>query len=541
VEDNIMRVIRKQGAHVSRVAASAVILTALSAAASAPSALAQHQPHTLSAPVGGGTISYRDINIPTCIDPLIAPTSAEGLADFPTFDNLVLLDGAGNARPDLATSWTFSHGGRWMTFQLRHGVTFSNGDPFDASVVQFNLRRVLGPVGQTAGMSSFLGPLRSVTVDNKYRVTLIFATPFRPALPNLANDSLGIVDPIALKKVGATKFCQYPIGTGPFKIQTYASGGTQITLVKNPLHTWETPWAHHNGPAYLDKVVLKPVVSDSTAVSELLSGGVDISQVAGSQINRVKGNSSIQQYRVLGQFLVQLGFKTSQAPFDKVEVRRAIAEAVDRNALIQAALNGLGVPAYSPLGSNVPFYDPAAKSLAPQYNPSDAQRILSADHVTGPFTLLSGNSPAIMAADEIIQGELANVGVKVSIVSKPTADYIPLAQKGNFDIIVDNTYAPDADVLYTSYNSTQETGGGLNFTFYKSARLDNLLVAGRSTTNAKDAVAVYSAAQRYILQNVITDPLWIPEVVFGVRKNVQGFHTDVTGLWPLFQDLYLAK
>ncbi len=536
-----MRVIRKQGAHVSRVAASAVILTALSAAASAPSALAQHQPHTLSAPVGGGTISYRDINIPTCIDPLIAPTSAEGLADFPTFDNLVLLDGAGNARPDLATSWTFSHGGRWMTFQLRHGVTFSNGDPFDASVVQFNLRRVLGPVGQTAGMSSFLGPLRSVTVDNKYRVTLIFATPFRPALPNLANDSLGIVDPIALKKVGATKFCQYPIGTGPFKIQTYASGGTQITLVKNPLHTWETPWAHHNGPAYLDKVVLKPVVSDSTAVSELLSGGVDISQVAGSQINRVKGNSSIQQYRVLGQFLVQLGFKTSQAPFDKVEVRRAIAEAVDRNALIQAALNGLGVPAYSPLGSNVPFYDPAAKSLAPQYNPSDAQRILSADHVTGPFTLLSGNSPAIMAADEIIQGELANVGVKVSIVSKPTADYIPLAQKGNFDIIVDNTYAPDADVLYTSYNSTQETGGGLNFTFYKSARLDNLLVAGRSTTNAKDAVAAYSAAQRYILQNVITDPLWIPEVVFGVRKNVQGFHTDVTGLWPLFQDLYLAK
>jgi len=541
VEDNIMRVIRKQGAHVSRVAASAVILTALSAAASAPSALAQHQPHTLSAPVGGGTISYRDINIPTCIDPLIAPTSAEGLADFPTFDNLVLLDGAGNARPDLATSWTFSHGGRWMTFQLRHGVTFSNGDPFDASVVQFNLRRVLGPVGQTAGMSSFLGPLRSVTVDNKYRVTLIFATPFRPALPNLANDSLGIVDPIALKQEGATKFCQYPIGTGPFKIQTYASGGTQITLVKNPLHTWETPWAQHNGPAYLDKIVLKPIVSDSTAVSELLSGGVDISQVAGSQINRVKGNSSIQQYRVLGQFLVQLGFKTSQAPFDKVEVRRAIAEAVDRNALIQAALNGLGVPAYSPLGSNVPFYDPAAKSLAPQYNPSDAQRILSADHVTGPFTLLSGNSPAIMAADEIIQGELANVGVKVSIVSKPTADYIPLAQKGNFDIIVDNTYAPDADVLYTSYNSTQETGGGLNFTFYKSARLDNLLVAGRSTTNAKDAVAVYSAAQRYILQNVITDPLWIPEVVFGVRKNVQGFHTDVTGLWPLFQDLYLAK
>ncbi|HVC82851.1 MAG TPA: ABC transporter substrate-binding protein, partial [Chloroflexota bacterium] len=218
-----MDAIRKQAGRVSRFAAAALVLGVVQAAG-VPAAMAGRQ----AAPTNGGTLSYRDINIPTCLDPLVAPTSAEGLADFPTFDNLVLLDGKGVAQPDLATSWTFSHGGRWMTFVLRHGVVFSNGDPFNASVVQFNLQRVLGPTGQAAGMSSFLGPLQSVHVDNPYQVTLIFATPFRPALPNLANDSLGIVDPIALKKVGATKFCQYPIGTGPFMIQNYASGGTQV-------------------------------------------------------------------------------------------------------------------------------------------------------------------------------------------------------------------------------------------------------------------------------------------------------------------------
>jgi peptide/nickel transport system substrate-binding protein len=509
--------------------------------ASAPSALASHQTAVPAAPTSGGTITYRDINIPGCVDPLIAPTSAEGLADFPTFDNLVLLDGKGNAQPDLATSWSFSHGGKWMTFKLRQGVVFSNGDPFDASVVKFNLVRVLGPVGQAAGMSTFLGPLQAINVDSKYQVTLVFAYPFRPALPNLANDSLGIVDPIALKKEGATKFCQYPIGTGPFMIQNYAPGGTQITLVKNPLHTWETPWAVNRGPAYLDKIVLQPIVSDSTAASDLLSGGIDISEVAGSQIGRIKGNSSIKQYLVLGQFLVSLGFKTNEAPFDTVAVRKAIAEAIDRNALIKVALNGLGVPAYSPLGSNVPYYDPSTKSLAPQYDPTDAQKVLSANHVTGPFTLLSGNIPALTAADELIQAELGAVGVNVKIVSKPTADYISLAQKGNFDLLVDDFYSPDADVLYTSFDSTQETGGGLNFTFYKSPALDKLLVEGRSTFDAKQAQAAYSAAQRYILQNVVTDPLWIPQTVFGVRSNIGGFHTDVTGLWPLFQDLYIAK
>ena len=530
-----MYAIRKQAGRLSRFAAAALALAALQAAA-VPAARAGGQ----AAPANGGTLNYRDINIPTCLDPLVAPTSAEGLADFPTFDNLVLLDGKGVARADLATSWTFSHGGRWMTFVLRRGVVFSNGDPFNASVVQFNLQRVLGPTGQAAGMSSFLGPLQSIHIDNPYQVTLIFATPFRPALPNLANDSLGIVDPIALKKVGATKFCQYPIGTGPFMIQNYASGGTQVTLVKNPLHTWETAWAVNRGSAYLDKIVIKPIVSDSTAVSELLSGGVDISQVAGSQINRVQGNGGIQQYRVLQQVLVQLGFKTSEAPLDKLEVRKAIAEAIDRDGLIKAALNGLGVPAYSPIGSNLLYYDPSTKALAPQYNPSQAQSVLSANHVTGPFTLLSSNAPAITAADELIQAELGAMGIKVNIVSKPTADYLSLAQKGNFDLLLDSFYAPDADVLYTLYHSSQETGGGLNFTFYKNASLDKLIVQGRSTLDSKQAAAAYSSAQRFIVQNVITDPLWIPVTVYGVRKHVQGFHTDVTGLWPLFQDLSIA-
>ncbi len=532
-----MRVVGKQRARVMGIVAAVVILATLQVA-SVPRAFAvAHHSHAVSAPTSGGTINYRDINLPTCLDPLVAPTSAEGLADFPTFDNLVLLDGKGNPQSDLATSWTFSHGGRWMTFMLRKGVVFSNGDPFNASVVQFNLQRVLGPTGQAAGMSSFLGPLLSVKIDNPYQVTLVFSAPFRPALPNLANDSLGIVDPIALKKLGATKFCQYPIGTGPFMIQNYATGGTQITLVRNPLHTWETAWAINKGPAYLDKIVIKPILSDSTAVSELLSGGVDISQIAGSQISRVKGNTSIQQFSLLAQFLTQLAFKTSETPFDKVEVRKAIAEAIDRDGLIKAALNGLAVPATSPVGANVPYYDPATKSLVPQYNPSDAQRILSANHVTGPFTLLSSNIPEVTAVDELIQAELANVGVTVKIVSKPTPDYISQAEKGNFDLIIDRFYSPDADVMYTSYDSS----GPFNFGGYKSAALDKLLVSGRSTFDTKAATAAYSAAQRYILQNVVSDPLYTPQVTFGVRNTIHGFHTDSTALWPLFQDLYVAK
>jgi peptide/nickel transport system substrate-binding protein len=524
-----------------RVARTGMTLAILGAALAAGAVPAAQARHVAATPTPGGTLTYRDLDTPGCIDPLVAPTTVEGLADYPTFDNLVLLDGKGNPQPDLATSWSFSHGGKWITFKLRSGVKFSNGNPFNASVVKFNVQRILGPVGQAAGMSSFLGPLKTVTTNGPSSVTLKFNVPYRPALPNLANDSLGIIDPIAYKKEGKTKFCQYPVGTGPFAIKTFASGGTSITLVRNVFHTWETSWAKNRGPAYIGKVILKPILSDSTAVSELLSGGVDISAIAGTQLSRVKGNKKIVQHRVLGQFVTSLGFNTAHTPFDNAQVRKAISEAVDRNAIIKAAAGGLGVPAISLIGKNVPFYDASVKNLDPQYNPTDAKSILDANHVSGSFTLLSQNRPATTAADELIQAELEQVGITVKIVDEPGANFISDAQKGDFDIILDSWYAPDADVLYNTFDSSQEAGGGLNFGNFKSATLDSYLRDGHSTFDKKKAQADYSKAQKFILKNYLADPLYIPVTDFGVRTNVQGFHTDATGLWPLFQDLWIKK
>src|SRR5579875_1858137 len=197
-----MSLSKKFGRRAGMRGATLLAVIALLTAVSIPNALAARHAGAPARAKAGGTLLYRDTGTPTCVDPLKAPTTVEGVVDYATFDNLVLLDGKGNVRPDLATSWSYSHGGKWITFKLRHGVRFSNGDPVTASVIKYNLDRVLGPVGQQAGMSSFLGPLHKVVVNNKYSVTLITTSPFRPIMPNLANDSLGIIDPAALAKEG---------------------------------------------------------------------------------------------------------------------------------------------------------------------------------------------------------------------------------------------------------------------------------------------------------------------------------------------------
>jgi peptide/nickel transport system substrate-binding protein len=283
-------------------------------------------------------------------------------------------------------------------------------------------------------------------------------------------------------------------------------------------------------------------VSDSTAVSELLSGGVDISQIAGSQYTRVQHNPNIKLYKALAAGVTFLDFKANTAPWNDVAVRRAIAQAIDRQGIIKAALHGLAKPAYSPVPQNVPYYDPASPSYLPKYDPGAAQKVLSAHHVTGTYTLLTDNTPTDTTAAELIQAELSSVGVNVKIVTKASSDYISAAQKGQFDLLITSFFSPDADsFMYLLFHSSQEVSGGLNFTFYKNATLDKLILQGRTTIDPAKETRIYAQAQRIVLQNVVCDPLWTPENVYGMRPYVQGFHTDILGLWPNFQDLYLTK
>ena len=398
-----------------------------------------------------------------------------------------------------------------------------------------------GPVGQAMGYNEFVGPLKSVTLVNADELTLVFSQPFRPILTDLANDSLGVVDPAALAKKGATKFCEYPIGSGPYEVKSFGPGGNPVVLVPNPFHKWGSGTSQNQGPGYLSSVTLSPVTSDATAASELLSGGLQLSQLAGDELPRISGNPALKVYTVKSHQLYQLSFNIAKPPFNQVAVRRAFAEAVNRNAIIKAVLDGLGVPAYSPVPEDNPYYDSKSVGYAPQYNPAAARRTLSADHITGPFTFLTFNTPDDIAAGQLIQAELAQVGVKTNIVSEPIANFIALAVKGQYGISLNWFSSVDPDVMYITLHSSTEGGGGANWSGYSSKTLDTLLDQGRATLSATQAAMLYGEAQRFVDTNVIIDPLWLSETPFVAASNLRGFHTDDFGLYPIAGDLWLAK
>jgi peptide/nickel transport system substrate-binding protein len=493
---------------------SSIVLALLSvllvAAVPARGARPQARPHD------GGTITTRLTFVPDCLDP--DKTTIDTAIFSDVLDTLISKDDQGRLSPDLATRWTIGNGGKVITFFLRHGVKFSNGDAFTAQDVKFTLARGL----KSPTASSQFGPLKRVKVTNPYTVRLIMSTPYRPLFTNLAGGYGGIMDPAAVRRLG-NKTCTDPVGTGPFMIKSVGPGFNPVVLVRNPLHTWNPPWIKNQfGVAHIARLVFKPIVSDSTATSELLTGGVDISQVVADQLPRVKSNANIRLRPLALPHEEYLGFNTARAPFNSVAVRRALAEAVDRKAIMKVAVGSFGTPAYSALPDLLPFYDKRSPSYAVQYNPTAARSVLQANHVTGPYTLLTYDIPASRTAAELMQAELAQVGVTTNVVIKSFADGGSLLSKGNYDLYLGQYGYFDAFILYLFFHSSQE-GKGNNFTFYKNPTLDALLTAGNSTYNTQTAGAIYAKVQKLLDTEVVTDPLWNDRYYWGVRTKVKGF------------------
>jgi peptide/nickel transport system substrate-binding protein len=492
---------------------------------------ASHTPHQ------GGTLSIRTIGPDDCFDGEVTTTNVANQIDLALLDPLLTEDQHGKPSPDLATRWTITNGGKVVTFYLRHGVRFSNGDPFNADSVKWNFDWVLNPKNKSP-WSGALGPLKAIRVLNPYAIQLDLKTPYRPLLVSLSSLYLGMVDPKTTAKLGS-HVCSSVVGTGPFKLQSVGPGFNPVTVVRNVYHTWSTPWGYNHHPAYLNKIIFKPFLSDATAISELITGGVQVSEVAPSELPRVQHNPNIVIKRYPDEGEYYLWFNEKHPPFNSAAVRRAVAEAVSRNTLVKAAVNGLGLPAYSFLPARVPNYDPQSPKYAAPYNPSEAARILKAHNVTGNYSFVTFNDPTSTLAGELIQSELGRAGMKVQVQPHSAQDAIAQLDKGSFDILLGYYSINDADSLYLSFSP------GAPGLFYTNPTLTKYVTDGRENTNPAAVRQDYYLAQRFINQNTLADPLFSPLDLFGLNKRVHGWHIDFFTLGytvePLPQDLWVSK
>jgi peptide/nickel transport system substrate-binding protein len=455
---------------------------------------------------------------PPGLDPTMAPAAAIGeIVHYNILEGLTKIEADGSVSPLLAERWSVADGAKTYTFTLRDGVKFQNGQPLTSGTVKFSFERNAAPDSTNKEKAVFAN-MASVETPDPRTVVLKLKEPNPNLLFNLGENTGVILEPTS-----AAATATQPVGTGPYKLESWVKGST-VTLAK---------WDGYRAPetVAIGKATFR-IINDSAAqVTALLSGDVDA-------IPRFAGYDSLQRFQDDSRFVVTVGtsegktilaINNGRKPFDDVRVRRALSYAVDRQSVIDGSSNGLGTP----IGSHYASTDPGYVDLTAMYpyDPAKAQALLAEAGVRTPLQVTLALPPPAYArqAGEIIAAELAQVGVDARIENVEWAQWLDGVYKNkNYDLTVISHVEPrDLGIYanpdyYFQYRSPafQELYHKLSTTADEAQRLDLLRQAQRLL--AEDAVNVFL----YLLPQVTV----AKKELVGLWRNSPIFANDLAAL-----------
>lgn len=437
-------------------------------------------------------------------------------------ETLVELDENGELVPGLAESYEMIDDTTYE-FKLKEGVLFHNGEEMKASDVVFTLRR-----GCESPMLNFLyGSVieDSIEAVDDYTVRFSLDTPSSPFLYNMTNSCAGILSEKAVTEAGDT-YSMNPVGTGPYKFVSWDKG-TSIVL--------EAFEDYHGEPAKIKNVIIRPIPESTNRTIELESGGADIAcDIPSTDIARVEENSDLQMTYTLSYSTTFLGFNCEAEPFDDVKVRQAVCYAIDYEGITQSVMQGYATPATIPVSSVLLFYDETAEHLP--YDPEKAKELLAEAGYPDGFDM-------VIKCDErkerndiatIIQSELAEVGINVTIESSEWATFINDVYAGNMQSFVVGYTAssPDPDgVVYSVFHSSMIGNNNNNFARFSDPETDEYLELGRTSFDTDERAEAYSKLYHRLNEMVPWDALWVDSKYVGLAGDVQGFVIDPMGVY----------
>ncbi|WP_329080662.1 ABC transporter substrate-binding protein [Streptosporangium sp. NBC_01469] len=503
-------------------------------------------------PGSGGTLRLAVEKEPECLDPHQSPTESARALTRPILDSLVHQDAQGSIRPWLATSWKVSPDRLAYTFELRQGVTFTDGERFDAQAVVDNLDHVVDPKTKSLLAGSLLAAYRSAKAAGPSTVEVRLKRPDSGFLGALALPNLGIQSPRTLKGSPST-LCAKIVGTGPFRSDTGFVPQKGIDYVRNT--SYNSAPEGRQGQARLDRIEVKVVPDNAARLGALTSGQVDaVTALSPTSLNTVK---NLPGFTLHSTPYPGINYSywpnTANGPLSDVNVRRALRAGIDWGQIVKNVYFGVYKGAQGVLSASTPGYD---GSLAQAYahDPAGAARLLDQAGWTGRdeagyrtkdgrrLTLRhmwSDGSVANLATQ--IQSAAKQLGVELVEENLDGGTFVKRLLAGDYELIDTSFTAPGPDVLRVLFGAdnipTPERGISNNM-----ARYDNPAVeAGfRRALDAKDQAEqhrAYAEVQKLITEDAAVLPVYSPLSTVTVRDGVReiGFNADGTpdlyGAW----------
>lgn len=332
---------------------------ALTACASGSSGETPAQTPSAATPVHGGEMSFSLSTDTRNFDPAIIPNlefGTETTRMLPIYGTLFWVDASGEVHPGIGESMSPNDDGSIWTVKLREGVTFTDGTPFNAEAVVFNWERLQNPETASTVSSMIAGMTFEATDELTVTVSLDEPNFFFDNV--VANYLMFIVSPTAIKD-DPEWATNNPVGAGPFMLSEWVPG-SHTSYTRNPDY-------FDDGKPYLDTVVLKTVPDASQSLQSVISGEIDVTNVATADFAKRAADAGLGTAPFESTGGVVMLMNNSVAPFDDVRARQAMAYAISTDALAAAMDPGLGSDGglHGIFPESSPFFDSDATLPSP--------------------------------------------------------------------------------------------------------------------------------------------------------------------------------
>lgn len=497
-----------------RIAVTGLVAVALVVLSGCAGATGASRPGRSSAASGTLTVAL-STNF-TTLDP--EPLgSADDWFILALYDPLVLLNSKEQVIPMLATSWKTAPDDHSVTFQLRKGVTFSDGTPLTATAVAWNINWVKQPStgAQSVADWAYVTP----QVINKYEIRLNLSQPLPQLFGMLANTA--IVQPNGQNK---------GIGTGPFKVSSFVPG-TSLTVVRNP-HYWMS------GEPKIQRIVFKDYPDLVTAGLALESHSANL--LEGAEFSQVKtleaaGFKSVLTPSAGGDDIL---VNVSKPPLNNAKVREALSLAFNRKEFVQVATEGYDQPLYSIFPPSSPAY--TASGNTGSYSLAKAKSLLDSSGVSLPLNLTIEVATTLPQATfmPIYKQDLAEIGINLTIDSVDTNTYSTAVSSATFPELIAHQYGfanDDPALLFVAYPFRPTS----NAEHYLSSQYQSLVAQAASTTVWSTRLSDYEAINRYVQQQAFAIPLATNNGIDLFSPQVSGLNVEY-GSWTDYSDVQVT-
>lgn len=416
-----------------------------------------------------------------------ASAAIEEVVDYNVLQHLVQLSPNGTVVPELASSYSVSRNKTVYTFTLRKGVKFSNGDPLTPADVVYSMERVTAPGSKYPNAAVF--DVKAVNAVGNNQVRVYLSQPSWSWLFDLAAYTNGVIlDPNTVSTLSTD-----PIGTGPYMV-TGSVPNSSVSLAANP---------HYQGtkPGYA-AVEFQYFANANAENAALETGQIQVIDSLSAPSEVGVFNSKRYVIRTgLTAGKVQLTINNGVAPFNNVLVRRAIAYATDKKAIIDVAAAGRGVPLATDSVPGDPYYLNLTSNYP--YDPTKAKQLLTEAGYPNGFSTTLTLPPYYYATlvGPVIQAQLAAVGIKVNIVEVQFPLWLSqVFEAANFDLtIIDHSKARDV----SNY------AGPYYWNYADTATVHAMLLKANEAPTEKEWIADTQKVLRLISRQAVNDWLYV--------------------------------